>query len=60
MDLRCFACGKTFRSMTAEAKHRHNFPALCTRNRQFARFVQEHAPAPASPPQQRPNQGDPE
>jgi hypothetical protein len=22
-------CGKTFRSMSAEAFHRHNFPALC-------------------------------
>jgi len=22
-------CGKTFRSMAAEAMHRHNFPALC-------------------------------
>ena len=23
------SCGKTFRSMTEEAHHRHNFPALC-------------------------------
>lgn len=24
-------CGATFRSALAEAKHRHNFPALCKR-----------------------------
>lgn len=24
-------CGKKFRSYTAEARHRHNFPALCRR-----------------------------
>jgi hypothetical protein len=24
-------CGKTFRSISAEAVHRHNFPALCRR-----------------------------
>ena len=23
------SCGKTFRSMTEEARHRHNFPSLC-------------------------------
>lgn len=40
-DLQCHACGKKFRSMSAEAKHRHNFPAMCTRNRTFERFVAE-------------------
>ena len=30
MDLSC-RCGKRFRSMSAEAVHRHNFPALCRR-----------------------------
>ena len=25
----CQNCGKTIRSMTAEARHRHNFPLLC-------------------------------
>jgi hypothetical protein len=25
------SCGKTFRSYTAEARHRHNFPLLCRR-----------------------------
>lgn len=25
------SCGKTFRSMSAESVHRHNFPALCRR-----------------------------
>lgn len=39
--LTCHACGKSFRSMTAEARHRHNFPALCTRNKRFERFVKE-------------------
>lgn len=41
MDLSCVACGARFRSMGAEAKHRHNFPALCRRNKQFARWVKE-------------------
>lgn len=35
MNLECTACGKRFRSMSAEAKHRHNFPALCKRNKRF-------------------------
>lgn len=39
MDMSCHACGKKFRTMNAEAKHRHNFPAMCTRNRQFERFT---------------------
>ena len=25
----CTLCGKTFRSYAAEARHRHNAPALC-------------------------------
>ncbi len=41
MQLECHACGARFRSMTAEARHRHNFPALCKRNKRFARFAQE-------------------
>ena len=28
MDLSC-SCGKRFRSMIAEARHRHNFPTMC-------------------------------
>jgi len=27
------SCGKKFRSITAEAVHRHNFPALCRRKK---------------------------
>ncbi len=38
-DLVCYACGKRFRSAIAEAKHRHNFPTMCTRNTRFAKFV---------------------
>ncbi len=41
MNLECFACGTKFRSMNAEAKHRHNFPAMCKRNKRFAAFVAE-------------------
>jgi hypothetical protein len=41
MNLECSACGKKFRSMTAEAKHRHNFPALCARNRRFIAWSNE-------------------
>lgn len=40
MQLECFACGKRFRSAIAEAKHRHNFPALCTRNKRFKAFTE--------------------
>jgi len=43
MQLECNACGKRFRSMLAEARHRHNFPALCTRNKRFAEFVEKHS-----------------
>lgn len=41
MNLQCHACGQTFRSMIAEARHRHNFPALCKRNKRFAKFEEE-------------------
>ncbi len=37
----CHACGKTFRSYLAEARHRHNFPVLCVRNKRFAKFLEE-------------------
>ena len=39
MNLGCHACGATFRTAIAEARHRHNFPTLCKRNKRFARFV---------------------
>lgn len=42
----CFACGKTFRSMSAEAKHRHNFPALCNRKSKAWKRFQEEVEAP--------------
>lgn len=29
MNLHCHICGMKFRTMLAEAKHRHNFPMLC-------------------------------
>ena len=29
MHLHCTSCGMKFRTMIAEAKHRHNFPAMC-------------------------------
>jgi hypothetical protein len=35
MDMSCGACGARFRSMIAEAKHRHNFPVMCKRNKRF-------------------------
>lgn len=41
MDLRCHVCGTTFRTAIAEAKHRHNFPALCKNNKQFKAFHDE-------------------
>ena len=40
--MQCHACGKTFRSMSAEAKHRHNFPALCNKSsKTWKRFQTE-------------------
>jgi hypothetical protein len=44
MDLSCHVCGKRFRSAIAEARHRHNWPVLCTRNKRFAKFMAEHYP----------------
>lgn len=41
MTLECHACGKRFRSMLAEARHRHNFPAMCRRGKRFNRFIEE-------------------
>jgi hypothetical protein len=34
-------CGKRFRSYSAEAVHRHNFPALCRQSRKAKRKVKE-------------------
>lgn len=42
MDLWCHVCGMKFRSMIAEAKHRHNFPALCKRNKMFAAHMAKY------------------
>ncbi len=58
----CIACGKTFRSMSAEAKHRHSFPALCKRNRRFKAWEEEiakerAAKAAAAPPPQEETDG---
>lgn len=41
MNLSCHACGARFRSMIAEARHRHNFPVLCKRNKRFRKFIEE-------------------
>ena len=41
MDLSCPACGSRFRSYGAEARHRHNFPVLCKRNKQFQQWQTE-------------------
>lgn len=42
MNMQCHCCGKTFRSMIAEAKHRHNFPALCNKSsRRWKEFQRE-------------------
>lgn len=41
MQLECHACGKRFRSAITEAKHRHNFPTMCKRNKRFAEFLKE-------------------
>ena len=42
--MECHACGQRFRSAIAEARHRHNWPALCKRNKRFAAFIAEHYP----------------
>ena len=39
MNLSCPACGKRFRSASAEARHRHNFPAFCRRNKRFLAWL---------------------
>jgi len=40
--MQCHACGKTFRSMSAEAQHRHGFPAYCNKkSKQWAQFQKE-------------------
>lgn len=44
MSLECHACGARFRSAIAEARHRHNWPAYCKRNKRFAAFIKEHYP----------------
>ena len=31
----CSACGAKFSTPIGEARHRHNFPALCKRNKRF-------------------------
>jgi hypothetical protein len=41
-QLTCFACGKRFYSALAEARHRHNFPVLGTRNKRFEEWSKEH------------------
>lgn len=46
--LECNACGKVFRSMSAEAQHRHSFPVMCKRNKRFAAFEKEIADAQAA------------
>lgn len=35
----CDACGKRFGTAIAEARHRHNFPALCVRNKRFTEWA---------------------
>jgi len=42
--MQCHCCGMTFRSMSAEAKHRHNFPAYCRKtSKRWAAFQRELA-----------------
>ncbi|WP_156428094.1 hypothetical protein [Novosphingobium sp. FSW06-99] len=43
MNLSCPACGHTARSYAAEAYHRHNFPALCKRNKRFIAWEKARA-----------------
>lgn len=38
----CCACGKRFYSASGEAKHRHNFPALCVRNKKFSQWLERN------------------
>jgi len=39
----CHACGQGFYSYGTEARHRHNFPAMCKRGKRFAEFEAEVA-----------------
>lgn len=56
MDMRCHACGHVARSMIAEAKHRHNFPALCNKNsRAWKRFQKELAEEKAAKQKDQPH-----
>jgi hypothetical protein len=43
MHLHCTACGKRFSSYGAEARHRHNFPVYCSRNKRFKQWEEEMA-----------------
>lgn len=43
-EYQCHVCGMKFRTYAAEAKHRHNWPALCKRNKQFAAHMAEYFP----------------
>lgn len=42
MNYTCQACGHRSRSAIAEARHRHNFPAMCKRNARFARWSKHY------------------
>jgi hypothetical protein len=37
----CGLCGKSFRSMSAEAVHRHNAPILCVKTKIVKRLQQK-------------------
>lgn len=41
MNYTCHACGHRARSAIAEARHRHNFPVLCKRNKRFLKWAKE-------------------
>lgn len=43
-EYQCHVCGMKFRTPLAEARHRHNFPALCKRNKQFAAHMAKYFP----------------
>lgn len=45
----CYACGMKFRSYAADARHRHNWPALCKRNKQFAAHMAKYFPPKETP-----------
>ena len=52
--MECLACGKRFYSAIGEARHRHNWPVLCIRNKRFAAFIADycgqHGLSPATGP----------